>query len=148
MAKQTRAQAEKAYEEAKVQADKTCEEAKVQARESYGGVKAQADRAYEKVIVPALKTYREFKAKADNACQKSKAQAWESYQEAIDRADSKRMCCEKHPKEGIIIISSGEQMCYGCWLEQFDYCPLCGKPWNNHPPEGVDCRTEKEVEDG
>jgi len=58
-----------------------------------------------------------------------------------------KVACEKHPGGGTIIISSGEQMCYGCWLEQFDYCPLCGRHWNNHPPDGIDCRTMEEVKD-
>ena len=38
--------------------------------------------------------------------------------------------CECHKGQGIILLGDGE-ICYGCWLEQFDYCPLCGKKWDD-----------------
>jgi len=44
------------------------------------------------------------------------------------------MSCEKHPDDGIIILNGDIEMCYGCWCEQFEYCPLCGKSWEEHPP--------------
>jgi len=45
--------------------------------------------------------------------------------------------CERHPKAGIIWIGNAE-MCYGCWVEHFDYCPICGKAWEEH--SDTECR--------
>jgi hypothetical protein len=39
--------------------------------------------------------------------------------------------CPKHKGQGEIWLDT-ESMCYGCWLEQFETCPLCGEPWNKH----------------
>ena len=41
------------------------------------------------------------------------------------------MSCERHEKEGTIILSDGRMRCYGCYCEQFDYCPLCGYKWDD-----------------
>lgn len=47
---------------------------------------------------------------------------------------------KEHPNSGIVILSNEEAVCYECYLEQFARCPLCGKLWEEHPPEDVDCR--------
>ncbi len=38
--------------------------------------------------------------------------------------------CTKHKGSGVVLLGDNE-MCYGCWLEQFDNCPLCGKTWDD-----------------
>ena len=40
------------------------------------------------------------------------------------------MSCDKHPGSGEIILGDGE-ICYGCYCEQFEYCPLCGRKWDD-----------------
>ena len=49
------------------------------------------------------------------------------------------MSCERHPNDGVVWLGDNE-ICYGCYCEQFEYCPLCGRKWEKHPPEEVDCR--------
>ncbi len=55
--------------------------------------------------------------------------------------------CNRHFGIGIIIIQDDPpiEMCYGCWVEQFTLCPLCGKAWDNHPGEEVECRKENNM---
>lgn len=53
-----------------------------------------------------------------------------------------KMQCEKHPGQGTVILSDGTEVCYGCYCEQFDYCPRCGKELKEHPPDGFDCKTK------
>ena len=40
------------------------------------------------------------------------------------------MSCDKHPDSGTVILTDGTVVCYGCYQEQFMYCPLCGKIWD------------------
>ena len=54
------------------------------------------------------------------------------------------MNCKRHPNSGTIWLGD-KAYCYGCYCEQFDYCPLCGVDWEHHPPEGEDCRKEIEM---
>ena len=54
------------------------------------------------------------------------------------------MSCEKHPNTGTIILSDGDERCYGCYLEQFERCPLCGYEWED-PRE---CRKGEDVSEG
>ena len=40
------------------------------------------------------------------------------------------MSCEKHPNDGIVWLGDNE-ICYGCYCEQFEYCPKCGRKWDD-----------------
>ena len=51
------------------------------------------------------------------------------------------MECKRHPNSGTIWLGD-KACCYGCYLEQFDYCPLCARKWDD--PE--ECKKGEEVE--
>jgi len=56
------------------------------------------------------------------------------------------MECEQHKGMGAIILSNGTEWCYGCYSEQWEYCPICGYKWD-HPKEcknGEENREEEE----
>ena len=38
------------------------------------------------------------------------------------------MSCETHPNSGVVWLGDTD-ICYGCYCEQFAYCPLCGRKW-------------------
>lgn len=38
--------------------------------------------------------------------------------------------CDKHKESGVVWLGDRER-CYGCYCERFDYCPLCGKKWDD-----------------
>ena len=38
--------------------------------------------------------------------------------------------CERHKGSGIVWLGD-EEICYGCYCEQFEYCPLCGKKFDD-----------------
>ena len=40
------------------------------------------------------------------------------------------MECEKHKGQGTV-WNGDLEMCYGCYCERFDYCPLCGYKWDD-----------------
>jgi len=44
-------------------------------------------------------------------------------------------CGKKHPGSGTVWIGDSK-ICYGCWCEQFEYCPLCNKKWG----DPLECR--------
>lgn len=52
--------------------------------------------------------------------------------------------CEKHKGAGTVFLSDGTERCYGCYCEQFDYCPLCGCAWDD-PRE---CKVGERLEKG
>ena len=49
--------------------------------------------------------------------------------------------CEHHKGQGIILTGDRER-CYGCYCERFDYCPLCGKSWD----DPTECKRGEEID--
>lgn len=41
------------------------------------------------------------------------------------------MICEKHPNNSGIIWLGNMEICYDCYCEQYEYCPLCGRKWDD-----------------